>query len=142
MSSSRNIVHLSDREHVLVRPNMYIGETSNVTDSLYIFDEESQTIKEKEIEYNAGLFKIFDEILDNAVDETEKDKTCNTIKVNIFKENDKSYHLGYVPRYYCKELLVELKKGTQYSAMIQSLNLESQLSDENITANVKLILNI
>ena len=63
MSSSRNIVHLSDREHVLVRPNMYIGETSNVKDSLYIFDEESQTIKEKEIEYNAGLFKIFDEIL-------------------------------------------------------------------------------
>lgn len=65
----------------------------------------------------------------------------NAIKI-IFKENDKLYHLGYVPRYYCKELLVELKKGTQYSAMIQSLNLESQLSDENITANVKLILNI
>lgn len=60
----------------------------------------------------------------------------------IFKENDKSYHLGYVPRYYCKELLDELRKGTQYSAMIQSLNLESQLSDENITSNVKLILNI
>ena len=89
MSGSRKILHLSDREHVLRRPNMYIGEITNVTDSLYIFDEETQTIKEKEFEYNAGLFKIFDEILDNAVDETEKDKTCNTIKVNIFKENDK-----------------------------------------------------
>ncbi len=65
----------------------------------------------------------------------------NAIKI-IFKENDKSYHLGYVPRYYCKGLLAELKKGTQYSAMIQSLNLESQLSDENITANVKLIFDI
>ena len=65
----------------------------------------------------------------------------NAIKI-IFKEDDKVYHLGYVPRYYCKELLAELKNGTQYSAMIQSLNLESQLSDENITANVKLILNI
>lgn len=73
--------------------------------------------------------------------EPENLKDPNAIKI-IFKENDKSYHLGYVPRYYCKELLVELKKGTQYSAMIQSLNLESQLSDENITANVKLILNI
>ena len=50
--------------------------------------------------------------------------------------------MGYVPRYYCKELLNELEKEIQYSAMIQSLNLESQLSDENITANVKLILNI
>ena len=69
-------------------------------------------------------------------------RVVNELERIIFKENDKSYHLGYVPRYYCKELLVELKKGTQYSAMIQSLNLESQLSDENITANVKLILNI
>ena len=73
--------------------------------------------------------------------EPENLKDPNAIKI-IFKENDKSYHLGYVPRYYCKELLAELEKGTQYSAMIQSLNIESQLSDENITANVKLILNI
>lgn len=73
--------------------------------------------------------------------EPENLKDPNAIKI-IFKENDKSYHLGYVPRYYCKELLAELEKGTEYSAMIQSLNIESQLSDENITANVKLILNI
>lgn len=65
----------------------------------------------------------------------------NAIKI-IFKENDKIYHLGYVPRYYSKQLLDELKKGTEYSAMIQSLNFESQLNDENITASVKLILNI
>ena len=73
--------------------------------------------------------------------EPENLNDSNAIKI-IFKENDRSYHLGYVPRYYCKELLAELKKGIQYSAMIQSLNLESQLSDENITANVKLIFNI
>lgn len=77
------IVHLSDREHVLIRPGMYIGGTDNVKDSLYIFDDSTNSIIEKEIDYNAGLFKIFDEILDNACDETEKDKTCNIIKVNI-----------------------------------------------------------
>jgi hypothetical protein len=60
----------------------------------------------------------------------------------IFKEDDKFYHLGYVPRYYCKELLDKLNKKVAYSAMIQSLNLNSKLSDEIITANVKLILNI
>jgi len=73
--------------------------------------------------------------------EKENLKDPNAIKV-VFRENGQSYHLGYVPRYYSKELLNELSKGTQYSAMIQSLNLESQLNDENITANVKLILNI
>lgn len=65
----------------------------------------------------------------------------NAIKIN-FKENGKIYHLGYVPRYYSEEILKELNKGTEYSAMIQSLNLESKLNDENITAKVKLILNI
>lgn len=73
--------------------------------------------------------------------ETNNPKDENAIKI-IFKENDKAYHLGYVPRYYSKELLKELRKKVQYSAMIQSLNLDSQLSDENITANVKLIFNV
>ena len=73
--------------------------------------------------------------------EPENVNDKNAIKI-IFKENNKAFHLGYVPRYYCKELLDELNRGVKYSAMIQSLNLESQLSDENITANVKLIFDI
>jgi len=73
--------------------------------------------------------------------EPKNSMDSNAIKI-MFKENDKLYHLGYVPRYYSKELLTKLNKGIKYSAMIQSLDLESQLSDENITANVKLILNI
>lgn len=66
---------------------------------------------------------------------------ANAIKI-VFEENGKFFHLGYVPRYYCKELLNKLKQNIKYSAMIQSVNLESQLNDENITASVKLILNI
>ena len=73
--------------------------------------------------------------------EPNNPKDSNAIKV-IFKENGVCYHLGYVPRYYSEELLKELNKGINYSAMIQSLNLESQLNDENITAKVKLILDI
>ncbi len=73
--------------------------------------------------------------------EPENLKDSNEVKI-IFKENNKLYHLGYVPRYYCNELLEELKKETKYSAMIQSLKFNSQISDENIIANVKLILNV
>ena len=73
--------------------------------------------------------------------EPENEKDPCAIKV-LYREKGNNYHLGYVPRYYSKELLNELKKGAKYSAMIQSLNLESQFNDENITAKVKLILNI
>lgn len=62
------------------------------------------------------------------------------IKV-IFAKNGNCYHLGYVPRYYSKQLTELLKNNTQYSAMIESLNFESEISDEDITASVKLIFN-
>lgn len=65
----------------------------------------------------------------------------NAVKV-VLKENGKLYHLGYVPRYYSKELLNELNKGAKYSAMIQNLKYNSPFSDENIVANVKLIFDV
>ena len=65
----------------------------------------------------------------------------NAVKV-VLKENGKLYHLGYVPRYYSKELLNELNKGAKYSAMIQNLKINSPFSDENIVANVKLIFDV
>ena len=65
----------------------------------------------------------------------------NAVKV-VLKENGKLYHLGYVPRYYSKELLNELNRGAKYSAMIQNLKFNSPFSDENIVANVKLIFDV
>jgi len=64
----------------------------------------------------------------------------NAIKV-IFLKNNKKYHLGYVPRFYSQELSELLEKNVKYSAMIQSLNFESNISDEDITVYVKLIFN-
>lgn len=64
----------------------------------------------------------------------------NAIKV-VYDKNDEKYLLGYVPRFYSKELATLLNANTEYSAMIQSLNFESEINDEAITANVKLIFN-
>ena len=64
----------------------------------------------------------------------------NAIKV-VFEKNGKRYHLGYVPRYYSKELVKLLKNNIEYSAMIQGLNFESHIKDEDITVYAKLIFN-
>lgn len=64
----------------------------------------------------------------------------SAIKV-IYSCKGKKYHLGYVPRYYSQELAKLLKNKIKYSAMIQSLNFESDIYDEDITAYVKLIFN-
>ena len=60
------------------------------------------------------------------------------IKVMLY-HNNKQYHLGYVPRYYSKELAAILNQSISYSALIQNLNFESNFRDEDITVNVKLI---
>lgn len=60
------------------------------------------------------------------------------IKV-ILKKDDKKYHLGYVPRYYSSYLTSLLAKDVEYSAMVESINFESEISDEDITVLVKLI---
>ena len=71
--------------------------------------------------------------LDNKYDE-------NAIRIIYIRDN-KKYHLGYVPRYYSKELLEVLNNNISYSAMIKSLNFNSELSDEFITTSVKIIFN-
>lgn len=60
------------------------------------------------------------------------------IKVIIYKSS-KKYHLGYVPRYYSLELTSLLKKNIKYSAIIESLNFDSEITDEAISAYVRLI---
>lgn len=74
--------------------------------------------------------------------ELEPDNEYDTkaIKVTFYKDGIK-YHLGYVPRYYSSELAELLENKVEYSAIIQSLNFESEISDEDITVFVKLIFN-
>ena len=72
--------------------------------------------------------------------ECENDNTMDSYAIKVMLcHNNKQYHLGYVPRYYSKELAGILNQSIRYSALIQNLNLESNLRDEDITVNVKLI---
>ena len=85
-----------------------------------------------------NLINVNDKLVLELEPTNEYDK--NAIKV-LFNKDGKSYHLGYVPRYYTEELVKLLQSNIEYSAMIQSLNFESEISDEDITAFVKLIFN-
>ncbi len=82
------------------------------------------------------LISINDKLLLELEPENKYDSKA--IKV-IFSKNGTKYHLGYVPRYYSNELFELLENKIEYSAMIQSLNFESEINDEDITACVKLI---
>lgn len=73
----------SQLEHILLRPDTYIGSVEHVTENMWVFDDESGTMVLKQIEYVPGLFKIFDEVLVNAADNKQRDKSMDCIKIDI-----------------------------------------------------------
>lgn len=73
----------TSREHILERPNMYIGAVNKISNTEYILTDDR--IQNIEISYIPGLVKIINEIIDNSVDIAIKTnfKDCNKIEVNI-----------------------------------------------------------
>ncbi|UKJ90427.2 DNA topoisomerase 2 [Theileria orientalis] len=58
----------SQLEHILLRPDTYIGSTEMNTQQMWVFDEEKKKMVYENIDYVPGLYKIFDELLVNAAD--------------------------------------------------------------------------
>jgi len=82
MSIDKKFQKLDDIEHVILRPGMYIGSIKPHTSNKWLISEES--VELKEVTYNPGFLKIFDEIITNSVDESKrKGSKLNTIKVTI-----------------------------------------------------------
>ena len=73
---------LSQREHILHRPNMYIGEIKKTLEEMWVFDKETNKMIKKMVEYSPGFLKIFDEVLTNSLDHTARDDTVDKIKLD------------------------------------------------------------
>ncbi|XP_017274093.1 DNA topoisomerase 2-alpha isoform X2 [Kryptolebias marmoratus] len=74
-------------EHILLRPDSYIGSVEPVTQQMWVFDE-GIGLNCRDVTFVPGLYKIFDEILVNAADNKQRDKNMSCIKVNIDVENN------------------------------------------------------
>ena len=77
---------VSQREHVLLRPDTYIGSVEKDKEVMDIYDEDNNQIITQEIEYVPGFYKIYDEILVNARDASINDDKCDTVKIEYNKE--------------------------------------------------------
>lgn len=78
-----DIVELTDREHILKRPAMYIGAVDATESEEYIL--ENNKVELKTVKFVPALVKIINEIIDNSVDAAIKSnfKDCNKIIVKI-----------------------------------------------------------
>ncbi|XP_054285713.1 DNA topoisomerase 2-like [Macrosteles quadrilineatus] len=78
----------SQLEHILLRPDTYIGSVEPVTETMWLYDSELEAMVQKDITYVPGLYKIFDEILVNAADNKQRDAKMDCIKIDIDAENN------------------------------------------------------
>ncbi|CAH1979739.1 unnamed protein product [Acanthoscelides obtectus] len=78
----------SQLEHILLRPDTYIGSVEKVTEQMWIWDKDKECMEQKDVEYVPGLYKIFDEILVNAADNKQRDKTMDCIKIEVNAEDN------------------------------------------------------
>jgi DNA topoisomerase-2 len=99
----------TQEEHILAIPDTYIGSIEDVDQEMYVLQQmelddaaagsatenKNSNIKiiKKNIEYNAGLYKIFDEIIVNALDQytrcnrqNQSNEKVSVLKINIDKE--------------------------------------------------------
>ena len=73
---------LSDIEHALLRPGMWVGSTKPREDEIFLMNEEGKLAPRK-VAYNPALMKIFDEIVSNSIDEHRRNPKLNEIKVSV-----------------------------------------------------------
>lgn len=79
------IKRLDKREHLLLRPGMYIGKTADETEPMWVLDGPKAVLRETT--YNPGVLKLFDEIVLNATDQfQENPKLVKAIDVTVSPE--------------------------------------------------------
>lgn len=76
---------LTDVEHCLARPGMYVGSIKPHDAELFLLSTENK-FKKTQVTFNPAFIKIFDEIISNSVDEHKRNHKLNKIEVTIDKE--------------------------------------------------------
>ncbi|KAK6336595.1 DNA topoisomerase 2 [Orbilia javanica] len=77
---------LSQEEHVLIRPDTYIGSVERTESKMWIHNKDEDRMVYSEVSFVPGLYKIFDEIIVNAADNKIRDPSMNMLKVEFDRE--------------------------------------------------------
>lgn len=75
-------------EHILARPDTYVGSVEAETEKQWVFNDETNRMEYRNVTYVPGLYKIYDEILVNAIDQCTMDNTIDCIRINVDKKSN------------------------------------------------------
>tara|TARA_A100001015_G_scaffold295672_1_gene374921 strand:- start:321 stop:1604 length:1284 start_codon:yes stop_codon:yes gene_type:complete len=119
------------REHVLARPDTYIGDIEQTKEDMWIYDEDSKKIIKQNIKYTPGLLKIFDEVLVNARDHSINDLGCDTIKIEYNKEE------GFISVFNNGSIPIPIEEHKKHKVLIPTMIFGEMLSGSNFDDDKK-----
>lgn len=84
---SAKIKSITPREHIILRPQMYLGGMSPAETDSWVLNEDG-TISFKKISFTEGLLKIVNEAIDNSIDEYVKTDGEFSTKISVSMSKD------------------------------------------------------
>jgi DNA topoisomerase-2 len=111
------------REHVLIRPDTYVGDIEPTTETMWIVKDE-KIIKDL-ITYTPGFLKVFDELIVNARDASVNDETCDTIKVEYNVEE------GYISVWNNGDKGIPVEEHPEHKILVPSMIFGELLTSSN-----------
>ena len=70
-TNNKEIVELSELEHMRLRPNVYVGQVALQEEKMLLI-QDNKKLKQQTVIYSVAFYKLFIEILDNALDEAKR----------------------------------------------------------------------
>ncbi|KAM0149457.1 hypothetical protein ACHAQE_009050 [Botrytis cinerea] len=85
-TSTEQYQKLTQLEHIIKRPDTYIGSVEKTEQTMWVFNSENKEMELRKVTFVPGLYKIFDEIMVNAADNKQNDANMKNIKVVVDRE--------------------------------------------------------
>lgn len=119
------------REHVLARPDTYIGDIEKTTEKMDVYNITTSKIENREIQFVPGLFKCYDELIVNSRDAAENDSGCDTIKINYNTEE------GYIEVYNNGDKCIPVEEHPKFNTLVPTMIFGELLTSSNYDDSVK-----
>lgn len=74
---------LSETEHILHRPGMWVGSVKEEERQVFIYDSSEDKMTMKDVTYSPAMLKLFDEILSNSCDEFRRKDNMGLTKIIV-----------------------------------------------------------
>ncbi|KAH9909129.1 DNA topoisomerase [Xylariomycetidae sp. FL2044] len=86
-SATETYQKLTQLEHIIKRPDTYIGSVERTEQHMWVFNKEANRMDYRpKVGFVPGLYKIFDEILVNAADNKQRNESMTYMKVTINRQ--------------------------------------------------------